>query len=83
MLRIEKVFEINDGIIVYLQKRGILKQYLSAKRDLLSGHFTSRDLKKRQPKSQEKWSFRINKKYRAFGYFDANDFIVVEINDHQ
>lgn len=42
------------------------------------------DLRKRQPKNQNKFYFRISKKYRAFGYINNNkEFIVTEISDHQ
>lgn len=83
MLEISEIFEDDSDILWYLQKRGLLQQYVKAKGDLLSGHFSSRDFKRRQPKTEGKWSFRINRKYRAWGYFDGNDFIVFAIDDHQ
>ena len=83
MLKIREIFEDDDDIFKYLQRRALLKQYLSAKSQLLSGSFSSRDFKKRQPKSDGVWSFRINRKYRAWGYFRGDDFIVSDINDHQ
>ena len=41
-------------------------------------------LRKREPKNKNLFYFRINKKYRAFGYINNNqELIVTEISDHQ
>jgi len=40
--------------------------------------------KKRQPKKDSIWYFRINKQYRAIGYIDDDrNLIIVEIDNHQ
>ena len=57
------------GILNYLQKRQLLKQYQQAKRNLQAGRFQQISLKKRQPKSFQGLQFRITQKYRAYGYF--------------
>ena len=77
------VFE-EEGVVEYLKARNITQPYLKAKRYLEMGYFGQVDLRKRKPKTEGIFYFRITKKYRALGYF-ANKvtFIVVEISDHQ
>ncbi len=72
--------EVHD----YLKKRKfLLKSYYKARDYLEKGFLKNIYFKKRKPKSGEEYQFRINKKYRAFGYFREDNFIIVEINDHQ
>ena len=67
----------------YIKKRGIEKPYLKAKKYLELGYFQSIDLRKRKPKEEGIFYFKIDKKYRAIGYVEKGDFIVTEISDHQ
>jgi hypothetical protein len=77
------VFE-EEGVVDYLKARNITQPYLKAKRYLELGYFGQVDLRKRKPKTEGVFYFRITKKYRALGYFASKDtFIVVEISDHQ
>jgi plasmid maintenance system killer protein len=82
MFPIKQVLERKE-ILPYLKSRNILKQYQKAKNYLLSQKFRNVNFKKRQPKADSVWYFRINKQYRAIGYFDDDNFIVVEIDNHQ
>ena len=67
----------------YLESRQIITQYKKAKELLLSGNLESVQFKKRHPYKSEKYYFRINKQYRAIGYFDGDVFVVFEVDDHQ
>lgn len=77
-----KVLE-EDGIITYIKKRNLVKPYLKVKKYLENDFFELVDLRKRKPKSANVFYFKIDKKYRAIGYIEANTFIVTEISDHQ
>ena len=77
-----KVLE-EDGIIAYIKKRNLVKPYLKVKKYLENDFFELVDLRKRKPKSANVFYFKIDKKYRAIGYIEANTFIVTEISDHQ
>ncbi|NOX86490.1 MAG: hypothetical protein GXO86_11105 [Chlorobi bacterium] len=71
-------------VIKYLKSRQLVKPYLKAKGYIEGGLYELVDLRKRQPKSQNKFYFRITQKYRAFGYINKNnELIVTEISDHQ
>jgi len=71
-------------VIKYLKSHQLVKPYLKAKRYIEAGLYELVDLRKRQPKSQNKFYFRITRKYRAFGYINKNnELIVTEISDHQ
>jgi plasmid maintenance system killer protein len=77
------VFELDNTIIKYLNKRNILSQYKKAKLLLKQEQFSSVNFKKRKPLSAGIYYFRLNQKYRALGVFDGQDFIVTEVYDHQ
>ena len=78
-----KVLE-KEKIIKYLKKRKLVKQYLKAKLFMESGQYKLVDLRKRQPTHLNKFYFKINDQYRAFGFVnEQNQFIVTEISDHQ
>jgi len=82
---INKIIELDD-VFTYLKTRGLLKQYKKAKKTLLSWDTKTVLFKKRKPKTSKIYQFRINKKYRAFWYFDIygkDIFRVIEISDHQ
>jgi plasmid maintenance system killer protein len=82
ILKINNIFEDED-VIDYLNSRQLIKQYKKVKEYLKQGNFAQIKFKERSPKKCGIWYFRINKKYRAIGYFDNNDFIVSKIDDHQ
>jgi len=83
MILVEQILECKE-ILPYLEKHGLLNQYKKAKTYILSGKSFQARLKKRQPKKDSIWYFRINKKYRAIGYIDNdNSLIIVEIDDQQ
>lgn len=77
-----KVFE-EDGIVMYLKKRNLVKPYLKAKKAMELGLYEIVDLRKLKPKSANILYFKINKKYHAIGYEENGNFIVTEISDHQ
>lgn len=70
-------------IIEYLESRNLLKQYKKAKNYILSGKFTTVQLRKKEPKSLNIWYFRINQQYRAIGYIEQNIFYIIAVDDHQ
>ena len=78
-----EVYELDESILNYLQKRNLVEQYKKAKEFLKNNHLASVKFKKRRPKKSGQYYFRINQKYRAIGIFDGKDFIVTEISDHQ
>lgn len=74
----------HKSVIPYLEARGLLKQYKKAKRILVSGDRLRVHFKERQPQGSDLWSFRVNKQFRAFGYFRHDGtFVVAEISNHQ
>lgn len=74
----------HKSAVPYLEARGLLKQYKKAKHILASGDRSRVYFKERQPQGSDVWSFRINKQFRAFGYFrDDGAFVVAEISNHQ
>lgn len=77
-----KVLE-EEGVVEYIKKRNLVKPYLKAKKHMEDGFYQTVDLRKRKPKSLQKFYFKIDKKYRAIGYIEEKTFIVTEILDHQ
>lgn len=83
MPKISDILEEKE-VLEYLEARNLTKQYDKAKKYLLMGLSTKVRFKLRNPKKDEVWYFRINSQYRAFGYFNENDeLIIFEINNHQ
>ena len=78
-----EVYELDNDVIDYLEKRNLITRYKKAKELLKKHEFEAVKFKKRQPKSAGIYYFRISRKYRALGVFDGKDFIVTEISDHQ
>ena len=70
-------------VIDYLKKRQIVKPYLKAKKYLEADQYEIVDFKIRKPKSEEAYQFRITRKFRAFGHFVGDTFVVASISDHQ
>jgi len=81
-MKILKIIEYSK-IVKYINSHNLLSQYKKAKEILLLWNLKSVDFRKRRPYKSEKYYFKINKKYRAFWYFEWNTFIIFEINDHQ
>ncbi|MDA9970586.1 hypothetical protein N9E56_02000 [Flavobacteriaceae bacterium] len=70
--------------IDYLKKRQLETSYFKAKSYLSKDQFKMVDLKKRRPYKLNKFYFRINHQFQAFGYInDSNELIVTDISDHQ
>lgn len=81
-----EVFEIieNKRIRPYLEARGLYAQYQKAKQILLSGDQVRVHFKERQPQDSGVWSFRVNKQFRAFGFFrSSGQFAISKIDNHQ
>lgn len=75
---------VEDESVDFLKKRKLLSQYHKAKAQILSGNLAAVSFKKRQPKKDGIYYFRINKQYRCLGYFSENSiFNVFKIDDHQ
>ena len=82
---VKKILERYD-VIEYLKKRNLISQYTKIKKYILNSPNIFKNLKKRKPKKEGIYQFRINKQYRALCYFDEvekNTLIVFEVNDHQ
>ena len=52
----------------YLNSRGIKAQYIKAAKKLLAGDTRSVSFKIRKPKQAKIYQFKINDKFRAYGY---------------
>lgn len=79
---INKIIEI-EKILIFLQKRNLVKQYKKAKLYILAGHLNNVLFKIREPKEKGIYSFRINKQFRAFAVFKNNTLRIIKINNHQ
>ncbi|MDP3988837.1 MAG: hypothetical protein Q8P93_01230 [bacterium] len=79
---IGRIIEL-DNVVAYLKKHNLTKQYVRATSYLLVGNIEATNFKKRKPKQDGMWQFRITKKYRAYCYRDVDTLVVFEINDHQ
>ena len=58
-------------------------QYLQAKHNILNNNYKAVDLRKRKPKTDNIWYFKINKKYRALAEKVDDTLYVFTISDHQ
>jgi len=79
---IKNVFE-SDEVLIYLEKRNLIKQYKKAKNFILLWYFENASFKKREPKEEDIYYFRINKQYRAIWYIENNNLYILEIDNHQ
>lgn len=77
-----KVTEL-DEVLRYLKKRDLIKQYIKAKLNVENDRTSGTKLRKRKPKSDNVWYFRINRQYRALCYREENKLIVFDVDDHQ
>lgn len=78
-----KAVRITKRDFLYLQSRQILSAFKKAVEKLKSGDFAGLDFKKREPKTHNIWSFRINKKYRALCTKTGDLLKITKIDDHQ
>ncbi len=83
MPKIKNIFEKKE-IASYLKVRGLMKQYMKAKRFLLSGNQLQVRFSERNPKGSGIYYFRINRQFRALAVFDEEgNLIVFKIDNHQ
>ena len=83
MPNVSAIIEHKD-VVPYLKSRGLFKQYKKAKQILLFGDRLRVLFKEREPQGSGIWSFRVNKQFRAIGFFSENGtFIVSRIDNHQ
>ena len=82
MPEIKRIIE-QKKVVNYLIRRNLVRQYQKQKDLLLAGGTKQVDFKIRKPNKDDIYQFRINKKFRAFGYFDNQTFKVAKIDDHQ
>lgn len=66
-----------------IEQWGLVAQYEKAKWYILAWNFVSADFKKRKPYKSEKWYFRLNQQYRAFGYVFWEELRIFHIDDHK
>lgn len=81
-MKIENIIE-HKNIVSYIHSHNLLQQYKKAKNKILNWDLKSVSFRKRRPYKSEKYYFKINNKYRAFGYMNWNTLEIFEINDHQ
>lgn len=74
---------ITEKCIRFLKRKNLVKKWKKAKEYLLSGDLSSVDFKKRRPYKSEKYYFRLDKQYRAIGFFEDTVLYIFEIDDHQ
>ena len=73
---------INTASLEYLRERQLIKQYLKAKKFIISWNLQNVDLKLREPKSDGVWYFRINKQYRAHARYEDGILWIFYIDNH-
>lgn len=78
----EKINESED-VVIYLKKRNLISQYKKCKALLLIWLYKNVDFRKREPKTDDIYYFRINKQYRAIGFIENKTFKVLKIDNHQ
>lgn len=81
-MRVKNILERGD-ILLELEKKNLLAKYKKAKNFILEDHSKLVDLKKRKPKKDEVWQFRIDRQFRAYCYFEKGALIVFHIDNHQ
>lgn len=79
---IKNIFE-SDEVLYYLEKRNLIKQYKKAKNFVLLWFYENVSLKKREPKNENIYYFRINKQFRAIWYIENSNLYILEIDNHQ
>lgn len=70
------VFE-EEGVVEYLQARKIAQQYLKAKRYLEMGYFGQVDLRKRKPKTEGIYYFKITKNIALWAISRINKHLLL------
>lgn len=78
-----KVIVERKDLVNFLEKRNLLQKYKKAKKFLMMGNFNLVNFKKRKPRENEVWHFRIDKQFRALCYFDDDTLVVFDIDNHQ
>ncbi len=73
----------DDEVESYIIKRNLSKQYTKSKQLILSWDIWWTKFWIKEPKQLNIRYFRINKQYRAIGYWENQTFIVSYIDDHQ
>ena len=81
-MKIMCILETSE-VAEYIQSRNLMNQYKKVKGYILAGHTSGAHLRKREPKGDNIWYFRINKKFRAFAYLDGATLKIFHIDDHQ
>ena len=81
-MKIDQILE-TQSVVTYLQTHNLLALYQKVKAHILAGHYSGAQLRKRRPKTDDIWYFRINKKFRALAYFEGTTLKVFAIDDHQ
>lgn len=58
-MKIIRIMETNE-VVEYVQSRNLMEQYKKVKGYILAGHVSGANLRKREPKGDKVWYFRIN-----------------------
>lgn len=82
MYRFNKIIETKE-VSLYLTTRWLVNQYKKAKTYLQLWLFLQVKFGLREPKKDEIYYFRINKKYRALCIIENDELRVYKISDHQ
>ncbi len=80
------IIKEGKGVDKYLKKRNLLSRYKKVKKYLLNSDNIYKKLKKRKPKKEGIYQFKINRQYRAYCVFSKeykDTIIVFKISDHQ
>lgn len=82
MLKLFDEIEESKEVFSYLFERNLLKQYKKAKNSLILWLYKNVDFKKREPKIDEIYYFRINKQFRAIWYIENKKLKILKIDNH-
>jgi len=81
-MKIKEILE-NEKVVRYLEQRSLIKQYKKVKQFILLSNFSLVNFKKRKPKKDGVYYFRINKQFRALAFLEKDVLIVFDVDNHQ
>ena len=81
-MHIKEVTEL-ASVVEYLNRHQLNGRYMKATEHVRGGALSMVGFKKREPKHENIWQFRITQKYRAFCVWKGATLVVFKIDDHQ
>ena len=81
-MKITQILE-HKKVLPALKSRGLLSQYIKAKKYILEGKFEQVHFKLRKPKEKGIYSFRINIQFRALCVYKEGRLRVFKVDNHQ